>query len=122
VAIPITPALSSAFTNGVWSGVITVLVPADNMFLVATAGSGHGGMSSSFNVMDGPAFIGYYNAGSGTLEMAWSGTGFRLQAQTNDPGVGITTNWFDYPGGTNSPLIIPIDPANPSVFYRLVWP
>ncbi len=120
--IPIIPTNSGNFVNGAWTGDITVLQPATNMYLVATANSGHRGTSTNFDVLDQPAITWQYNAGSATLEIAWSGTGFRLQAQTNGFGVGITTNWFDYPSGTNSPVTVPIDAANPSVFYRLVWP
>ncbi len=32
------------------------------------------------------------------------------------------TNWFDYPGGTNSPVTVPFDAAQSSVFFRLIWP
>jgi hypothetical protein len=69
-----------------------------------------------------PTLTCQYDAGSGTLQLSWSGTGFRLQVQTNSLGVGISTNWFDYPGCTTSPVTVPVDPQNRSVFYRLVWP
>ena len=54
-----------------------------------------------------------------TLTIAWPADhiGWILQAQTN----GLSTGqWFDLPGsgGTNS-VVIPINPANTSVFYRL---
>ena len=29
-------------------------------------------------------------------------------------------NWTDYPGGDSSPMGMPISPANPAVFYRLI--
>jgi len=56
---------------------------------------------------------------SNTLTIAWPADhiGWILQAQTN----GLSTGqWFDLPGsgGTNS-VVIPINPANTSVFYRL---
>ncbi len=54
--------------------------------------------------------------------MSWAGTEFRLQAQTNHLGVGLATNWFDYPGGENSLVTVPADPGLGAVFYRLVWP
>lgn len=54
-----------------------------------------------------------------TLTFSWSGA-FKLQSQTNALTVGISTNWFDYPNGTNSPVNAIINPANPTVFYRLV--
>ena len=61
------------------------------------------------------------NPGAGTVTLSWSGAGYRLQAQTNGLSSG-PTNWFDYPGGTSSPVTVPVDSKNRSVFYRLVWP
>jgi hypothetical protein len=59
------------------------------------------------------------NSFSGTsITFSWSGS-FKLQAQTNSVGVGVTGNWFDYPGGGSSPVIVPVLPSNPSVFFRL---
>jgi hypothetical protein len=46
----------------------------------------------------------------------------RVEGQTNSLGVALGTNWVDHPGGTASPVTVPIDPQNRSVFYRLVWP
>jgi len=63
-----------------------------------------------------------FDAASGMLELSWAATGFRLQAQTNHPGVGLTAKWYDYPGGTNSPVTVPANPAAGSIFYRLAWP
>ena len=34
------------------------------------------------------------------LDLSWPVAGGRLQAQTNAPGVGITTNWVTVPGST----------------------
>ena len=58
---------------------------------------------------------------SGTITLTWPAdhTGWRLEVQTN----GLGANWYSVPGSssTNS-LIIPINPAIPAVFYRLVYP
>jgi hypothetical protein len=56
------------------------------------------------------------------LQLSWNGLGYRLQVQTNGPSSGLTTNWFDYPGGPSSPVTVPVDSGNGSAFYRLVWP
>ena len=53
-----------------------------------------------------------------SLAFSWSGP-FHLQAQTNSLSVGISTNWFNYPGGTVSPVNVTINPTNKTVFYRL---
>jgi len=46
-----------------------------------------------------------------------------LQAQTNPVTVGLKSNWFDVPGSTTvSNITVTINPANGSVFYRMVYP
>jgi uncharacterized repeat protein (TIGR01451 family) len=45
-SVPITPAVTGTFTNGVWSGPVTTMAPATNLFLRADDGNGHNGMSS----------------------------------------------------------------------------
>ena len=54
-----------------------------------------------------------------TLQFSWSDS-FKLQAQTNALNVGISTNWFDYPGGGTSPVSVPFSSTNGSVFFRLI--
>jgi len=69
-----------------------------------------------------PTLVWRFNPGARTLQLSWSGAGFRLQAQTNRLGVGLSTTWFNYPGGASSPVTAPVDPAGGAVFYRLAWP
>ena len=61
---------------------------------------------------------------SGNLvDISWPVAGGRLQAQTNSPGVGIGANWGTVPGSTvTNHVVVPIDPANGSGFYRLALP
>jgi len=49
--------------------------------------------------------------------------GWRLQVQTNGPGLGLGTNWYFLPNSqqTNQ-VFLPIAPVNGSVFLRLVYP
>ena len=59
------------------------------------------------------------------LTLAWPAdhTGWKLQVQTNAPGAGLGTNWFDVPGATlTNQFTLPINPANASVFFRLALP
>jgi hypothetical protein len=50
-------------------------------------------------------------------------TGWRLQVQTNALNLGLTANWFDVPDATaTNQMTLPVNPANPTVFYRLVYP
>ena len=57
-----------------------------------------------------------FSVATNTLTLSWAEPGFKLQSQTNSSGIG--TNWFDYPDSSN-PVNVAIDPANPSVFFRL---
>jgi polygalacturonase len=57
------------------------------------------------------------------LQLSWLGPGWWLQTQTNSLGTGLGTNWVNVPGSTNvTSASFTIDPANGSVFYRLVHP
>jgi autotransporter-associated beta strand protein len=67
-----------------------------------------------------PPALGMSQAGN-TLTFSWPGP-FKLQAQTNSVSVGISSNWADYPGGSTSPVNVTINPANPTVFFRLILP
>lgn len=60
-----------------------------------------------------------------SLQITWpsSHTGWRLEAQTNAAGSGLGAIWFDVPGANATNVItLPIDPAQGSVFFRLVYP
>ena len=56
---------------------------------------------------------------AGTLTLSWTNAAFHLQAQTNAPGAGIKTNWFDYPGVSSSPVYVPVNKTFGSSFFRL---
>jgi hypothetical protein len=61
----------------------------------------------------------------GNLTLSWPSdhTGWRLQAQTNSLATGLNTNWVDVAdSGSTNQVTVPVDPANPAVFYRLVYP
>jgi len=60
------------------------------------------------------------SSSSSNLQFSWTGSGFKLQAQTNSLSVGISNNWGDYPGGGTSGVTVPVNVANGSVFFRLV--
>jgi fibronectin-binding autotransporter adhesin len=60
-----------------------------------------------------------------TLQLSWpsSHTGWTLQAQTNSLSVGVSGTWFDVAGSTTTNQVyMEINPANPTVFYRLTLP
>jgi hypothetical protein len=59
------------------------------------------------------------------LTLSWPAdhAGWRLQVQTNSLSTGIGSNWFDVPDSTNVyQVVIPVDPANGTVFFRLIYP
>lgn len=59
------------------------------------------------------------------LELSWPSThtGWTLQTQTNALSVGLNGTWFDVAGSeSTNQVFLPIDPANPTVFYRLTLP
>jgi pectin methylesterase-like acyl-CoA thioesterase len=62
---------------------------------------------------------------SGGLSLTWppEQTGFRLFAQTNPPGIGLTTNWkpIASSNATNQ-MTFPMNTTSGSVFFRLVYP
>jgi autotransporter-associated beta strand protein len=72
-----------------------------------------------------PALLTNSVSGS-TLTLTWpSGQSWRLVGQTNSLSTGLNpaaSAWFNVPGGIDGSNSISIDPANPTVFYRLVWP
>lgn len=48
--------------------------------------------------------------------------GWELQTQTNSPGSGLGTNWTVVSGSdSTNQIVIPIDPNQGSVFYRLIY-
>lgn len=59
------------------------------------------------------------NQGGTNLVFSWTQSGWKLQSQTNALDGGLGSNWGDYPGGTTSPVDVPVNPANPAVFFRL---
>jgi fibronectin-binding autotransporter adhesin len=74
---------------------------------------------SSASVAPIPLDVSY---GGGSLTFSWTNASFKLQSQTNTLGVGISTNWGDYPGGGSSPVNVPVDAAQGAVFFRLTTP
>ena len=59
------------------------------------------------------------------LQLNWpaNNIGWRLQVQTNGFNAGIGSVWYDVGNSTTTNQItVPIDPANPTVFYRMISP
>ena len=59
-----------------------------------------------------------------SLDLSWPADhiGWYLQMQTNAPTVGLSRNWVTVPGSsTTNHIVLTINPANGSVFSRLVY-
>ena len=70
----------------------------------------------------GPAHL-TNSVSGGVLSLSWpSGQGWKLQMQTNSLSVGLGTNWVYVTDGSTTSTNITIDPAKPTVFYRLAYP
>jgi len=99
---------------------------------VSVAGNAGSGLTFSFAdgvvsvVSAGPSGPGTItNSISGnSLNLAWpAGQGWRLEAQTNSLSTGLSpTGWGTVSGTADGSYSVTIDPANPTVFYRLVYP
>jgi hypothetical protein len=65
-----------------------------------------------------------YSLTGNLLTLSWpTNLGWALQAQTNSLAVGLSTNWVNIPNSTaTNQIIIPVNPTNGSVFYRLTLP
>jgi hypothetical protein len=67
----------------------------------------------------------YSEIGDGMIRFSWPSDhiGWRLETQTNSPGLGLGANWFTVPGSSASDEIsVPINSTEGSVFFRLVYP
>jgi fibronectin-binding autotransporter adhesin len=96
----------------------------------AIAGSPGAGLIWSFNPASGVLSVVSvsqitYSVSGGQLTLSWPAdyTGWTLQSQTNSLASGLTGTWYPVAGstGTNQ-MTFPVDPANPTVFYRLSLP
>src|SRR5581483_4297628 len=66
-----------------------------------------------------------YTVSASTVTLSWPADhiGWRLLAQTNAPGVGLTTNWFNVAGASSTNVVaFPIAPNGGTAFFRMVYP
>ncbi|HSY17395.1 MAG TPA: hypothetical protein VK815_03635 [Candidatus Acidoferrales bacterium] len=100
-------------------------VPAGyNATLVDNVGNSSVDLSIGASVNTAPTNITTAVSGN-LLTLSWPAdhTGWRLQVQTNTLGAGLGTNWADVAGSTTvNSVNATINPANGTVFYRMVYP
>jgi autotransporter-associated beta strand protein len=118
--------LDFAVTNSVAGLVLNGIAQAPGIYNSTTGApyiTGTGSLLVPSNV--GPSGPGYItNSISGnTLSLSWpAGQGWVLQVQTNNLSTGLGTNWVDVPNSTSfSSTNITVDPAMPTMFYRLKY-
>jgi glucose/sorbosone dehydrogenase len=73
-----------------------------------------------FKLVPGGPVLNWTNTGT-ALQFSWPG-GSRLQVQTNLLDTGLGANWSFYPGGSNSPVSVPISALSSTRFFRLAAP
>jgi len=63
------------------------------------------------------------SGGGKTLNLSWPADHLGWTLQTNSLGLANSNNWFPYPGSISlTNVVIPIDPKQPEIFYRLMHP
>lgn len=75
-------------------------------------------------VVMNPTNIGLTVVGN-SLQLTWPSDhiGWRLEAQTNAPGVSFGTNWFNVAGAvTTNRVFVPLNKAHGGVYFRLAYP
>ena len=80
-------------------------------------------LNGSIMVVKAPSpLLAFSLTSSNTLWFNWTNAAayFVLQSQTNSLGAGLSTNWLDYPGGSNPPVPILPDKNSGSVLFRLI--
>jgi hypothetical protein len=114
--------LSGNFTNGTWSGNIAVLQPATNLYLEASVGTGHAGLSGPVTVLGTPKLA--IAAAGKSIVLSWpaAAAGFNLE-QT--PVLSPVPNWTGVPGGpavVGDRYTVTNTIASTNMFYRLAKP
>jgi hypothetical protein len=86
--------------------------------LTNTSANGNGGLVYKL----APMRLAFQVMGN-QLNITWPVAGGRLQVQTNSLNAGIGTNWVTVAGSTaTNQVVVPLNPSNGCVFYRLAVP
>jgi len=114
-------------TGGITGTFTATNLPVISGFAWVTTNLANGVLSLLATVNTTPTNITTVVSGS-TLTLSWPADhiGWRLQAQTNALGAGLNPAsgaWFDVPGSTSvNSVNVTVNPANGTVFYRMVYP
>ncbi len=116
--VPISPAVSGNFVQGVWTGVITVAQTATNLVLQARDGNGESGLANPINIVNLPSLTTIPSGG--TLYVFWPVTpsGFGLETTA-----GLSpANWAPVttpPFQIGDQYLLPIQMSGTNAFFRL---
>jgi hypothetical protein len=119
--VPVVPAVSGNFVQGVWTGAVTVAQPVTSFVLRATDSYGQFGLANPVNVVSPPQLATV--SGAGTLYLYWpvSPTGFGLETTAllwPAKWVPVTTAPFQIGGQ----YLLPVPMTGTNAFYRLRFP
>jgi len=108
------------------AGLVTANAPGTTTITATTLdGSFVAGSVVTVTNLLSPPFLSLAQPSGSAIALSWPGDhrGWFLQVQTNSLNAGLGTNWFTVQGSdTTNQMIISPNPANGSVFYRLVSP
>jgi hypothetical protein len=116
--IAVSPAVSSSFTNGTWSGNLVIAQTATNLVLWALDGYGEIGTANAINVVTRPGLAAAESGGNLYISWPINPSGFVLEVTTNLS----SHNWFPVStppvqiGGQN---LESISLSRTNSFYRL---
>jgi hypothetical protein len=116
--IPIAPAVSGGFIQGVWTGAVTIAQSATNLVLQANGSFGSSGLANPINIVSLPVLI--TAPAGGFLLVSWpvSPSGFGLETTAGFS----PANWVPV---TTSPLqigdqyLLPVPMLGTNAFFRL---
>jgi len=116
--VPVSPAVSANFIQGVWTGAVTVAQTATNLVLQATDNLGDSGLANPINVISLPALTTVPSGG--TLYIFWpvNPSGFVLETTTGlSPANWVPVTIQPFPIGNQN--LLPIQMSGTNAFYRL---
>jgi Glycosyl hydrolases family 28 len=107
----------------------SAVMPGTTYYYVVTAtnAAGESGNSIQASAAPLPSTVSTnlsFQVSGNQLQVSWPADhiGWRLEVQTNNPDVGLSSNWVSLGYDTTSQVSLPINASNGSVFYRLVYP
>jgi uncharacterized repeat protein (TIGR01451 family) len=116
--IAISPTNSGSFSNGIWTGGISVQTPATNVVLSANDGNGHTGTSNPFDVLALPVIL---IQPIGQTAMGGSNVTFSVSATGSAPlGYFWQYNGIPLPGANSPSLILSNVVRNNSGSYNVI--